>query len=76
MTAPLGSNLCPVLGCKRDRHTSPTGIRYSRCLAHALDLLSRALAPDPSVERPAYLPPGPGSRQSGQTSLPVATRGG
>jgi hypothetical protein len=44
VTAPLGSRYCirTDLGCRRERHVSPSGIRYSTCLAHADELLARA----------------------------------
>jgi len=39
MTVTLGTRTCAVLGCHRERHVSPAGIHYGRCLAHALAAL-------------------------------------
>jgi hypothetical protein len=51
MTAPLGSRICPNLGCSRRIHVSPSGTVYARCLAHSLMLLSGVFAAPSSGER-------------------------
>lgn len=60
MTAPLGSPICPFVGCGRRRHESSTGIRYGTCLAHARDLVARAFGEPRIPAAPAserYNPP-------------------
>jgi hypothetical protein len=51
MGAPLGVRICGELGCSRRTHVTPSGIHYSRCIAHTLMLLSGAFAS--SVRRSA-----------------------
>lgn len=53
MTVALGSQLCGVTGCRRERHVSPTGIHYGHCIAHSEELLARAFAPDRSASSSA-----------------------
>ena len=50
MTAALGVTRCNVLGCRRERHVSPSGITYGRCLAHTLTVLSGAFGPQQNSE--------------------------
>lgn len=53
MTAPIGVRLCPVMGCSRRVHISPSGIVYARCLMHTLRVLSGAFSADPPTPRDA-----------------------
>jgi len=72
MTVTLGTRTCGVLGCHRERHISPAGIHYGRCLAHALAALHESFAapatgPDRGV--PPVLRSGPVA-----VSVPAARR--
>lgn len=70
MTAVLGFRRCPVIGCRRMRHVSPSGIRYGTCISHATDLLGRAFRADRDAQQRAGA--GVYPRAHGSDSLPVA----
>jgi hypothetical protein len=44
MSAPLGVRVCQQLGCLRRTHVTETGVHYSRCIGHTLQLLSGVFA--------------------------------
>ena len=80
MTAPLGTNACTFLGCRRQRHVSPTCILYGACLRHTDRLVTGAFgtphrhAPQPSA---AYDSPlGGGARLSGLSLVAAGSRSG
>ena len=51
MAAALGTTTCSTLGCRRERHVSPTGITYGKCLAHTLTVLTGAFGPQQGAEQ-------------------------
>jgi hypothetical protein len=67
MSAPLGSRICPNLGCGRRIHISASGTVYARCLAHTLQLLSGVFAA-PGWDDERVCPPVPRS-----SSLPASS---
>lgn len=57
MAAALGTTRCNRLGCRRDRHVSPSGITYGMCLAHTLTVLSGTFSQQGAEHEVSPVPP-------------------